>query len=112
MASEASRDACIVLPMLWNPDAANPIASAPLGATLPGFVERKPSGIPAATAASGHGALVSSSFPSRLSLRGYPAPPAKSLWALPHLCNSIHVLPSFATEAGWLVFPNQKLREV
>ncbi len=51
-------------------DVAGPIASAPLGATLPGFVERKPSGIPAATAASGRGALVSSSLPSRLTLGG------------------------------------------
>ena len=72
--------------------AADPIASAPLVATLPGFVERKPSGIPAAMAASGHGALVSSSFPSRLTLGGYPAPPAKSLWALPHPTEFGHMI--------------------
>ena len=43
--------------------AARPIAPAPPGATLSGFVGWKPSGIPAATVVNDRGSLVSSSFP-------------------------------------------------
>ena len=50
-------------------------APAPLGATLSGLPERKPSGIPVAVVCD-HGAVVSTSFPSRLSRDGFPAPPA------------------------------------
>ncbi len=53
-------------------------ASAPPGATLPGFAWRKPSGILSVAVARNRGASVSSGFPSRPSLGGDPAPPAKS----------------------------------
>lgn len=49
-------------------------APAPLGATLSGLPEWKPSGIPVAVVYD-HGAVVSTSLPSRLSLDGFPAPP-------------------------------------
>jgi hypothetical protein len=52
-------------------------APSPLGAALSGSAEWKPSGIPTAAVVSDRGALVSSSFPSRPSLDGHPAPPAK-----------------------------------
>jgi hypothetical protein len=48
-----------------------PFAPGPLGTTLPDSSERNPSGIPVAVVF-GHGAVVSTSFPSHRSLGGSP----------------------------------------